>query len=253
MNDIDAAAFAAETAPVSGHGAVKEWLETAKTLLLVLAVFLGFRIAVFQPFSIPSASMEPNLIEGDYIVVSKFAYGLSRASIPFSPPLFHGRLFGRTAHRGDIVVFKLPRDGRTDYVKRIIGLPGDRIQMRRGVVYLNGRPVPRALMGVTSERTPFGFSREVGQFLEQLPGGGPYLTDDYGPNGEVDNTGVYVVPAGSYFVMGDNRDNSEDSRYPEAVGVGYVPAENLEGKAEMVLFSLGSRGLRWDRLFKSLH
>jgi signal peptidase I len=253
MNDTDAATLAAETAPAAKRRPPEDWLETAKTLVLVLALFLGVRIALFQPFTIPSASMEPNLTEGDYIVVSKSAYGVSRYSIPFSPPLFHGRLFGREAQRGDIVVFKLPRDGRTDYIKRIVGLPGDTVQVRHGVVWLNGKPLQRQAMAPGREATDLGFSREVQRFLETLPSGKAYVTNAYGSNGDVDNTRVYVVPAGRYFVMGDNRDNSEDSRFPEEIGVGYVPEENLEGKAEFILFSMKGFGLRPDRFFKALH
>ena len=253
MNDTDAATLAADAAPVDKPRPRSDWPESVKTIAIVVAVFLVFRIAVFQPFTIPSASMEPNLIQGDYIVVSKFTYGLSRHSIPFSPPLFKGRLFDRQAQRGDIVVFKLPRDGHTDYIKRIIGLPGDRIQMKGGVVFLNGQPLPRQQMASGVEATPFGFSHQVQRFLETLPGGRSYVTNDYGPDGEVDNTDVYVVPAKNYFVMGDNRDNSLDSRYPEAIGVGYVPEENLEGKAEMILVSLKGLVPRADRFFKALH
>ncbi len=255
MNDTDAATLAAETAPATQPGRRTEWLETAKTLAVVLGVFLVVRVGLFQPFTIPSASMEPNLTTGDYIVVSKFPYGVSRysLSLPWTPPLFHGRLFGHEAQRGDIVVFKLPRDGHTDYIKRIIGLPGDRIQMKSGGVWLNGAPLPRQQMASGQEATAFGFTRQVERFLETQPSGRSYVTNAYGSDGDVDNTGVYVVPSGHYFVMGDNRDNSEDSRFPEEVGVGYVPAENLEGKAEFILFSVKGWGFRPDRFFKLLH
>jgi signal peptidase I len=257
MNDTDAAILAAETAPAVPSATTNEgasdWLEALKTVALVALILLGFSTCLFQPFTIPSASMEPNVVTGDYIVVSKYAYGLSRYSIPFSPPLFSGRILGRQAQRGDIVVFKLPRDGRTDYIKRIVGLPGDRIQMKGGAVWLNGAPLARQEIAPGLERTDLGFSRLVERFLETLPSGRSYVTNNYGPDGDVDNTGVYVVPAGHYFVMGDNRDNSEDSRYPEQVGVGYVPAENLEGRAEFVLFSLDGAALRPDRFFKALH
>ncbi len=169
--------------------------------------------------------------------MSKFSYGYSRHSIPFSPPLFSGRIFDQTPHRGDIVVFKLPRDGHTDYIKRLIGLPGDRIQMKGGVVWLNGKPLPRQEVAPGVEETPLGFSRPVQRFRETMPEGKSYVTNDYGPDGDVDNTDVYVVPPKSYFMMGDNRDNSQDSRYPEAIGVGYVPEENLVGRADIILLS----------------
>jgi signal peptidase I len=195
--------------------------------------------------------MEPTLFEGDYIIVSKFAYGWSKHSIPFSPPVLSGRLFERQPHRGDVVVFKTPHDNRTDFIKRLIGLPGDRIQVTRGVLYLNGKAVQRVAAG-TGEATCPGYSLEpnagVAQFRETLPSGKSYKTDDCIPDaGTVDNTGVYVVPPGNYFMMGDNRDNSMDSRFSlEDNGVGFVPAENLVGKADFILFS-------WNRgasLFK---
>jgi signal peptidase I len=225
---------ASESAPASARN---EAVEIAKTIGYALLIALVVRIFLFQPFTIPSASMEPNLFAGDYIIVSKFSYGYSRHSIPFSPPLFHGRIFGQTPNRGDIVVFKLPRDDKTDYIKRVIGLPGDRIQMKGGVVWLNGKPVPRQELAPGSTMTPLGFSQEVQRFQETLPSGRSYVTNDMTPDGDVDNTGVFVVPPKHYFMMGDNRDNSQDSRYPESIGVGYVPEENLVGRADIILLS----------------
>jgi len=218
--------------------AAGEAVEVVKTVVYALLIALVLRVLLFQPFTIPSASMEPNLYQGDYIIVSKYSYGYSRHSIPFSPPLFQGRILERSPQRGDIVVFKLPRDGRTDYVKRIIGLPGDRIQMRQGLLYINDRQVPRAPAGVVAEDTGYGFIRDVARFRETLPGGKSILTNDFGSDGELDNTDVFIVPEGRYFMMGDNRDNSSDSRVPpEQGGVGFVPAENLVGKAQIILLS----------------
>ncbi len=214
-----------------------ELVEIVKTVVYALLIALLIRVFLFQPFTIPSASMEPTLFQGDYIIVSKFRYGFSRHSLPFSPELFTGRVMAREPERGDVIVFKLPRDNHTDYIKRLIGLPGDRIQVRGGVVYINGKGVPRDEMTPATEKTPFGFGRPVQRYRETLPNGRSYVTYSYGSDGEVDNTGTYVVPAGHYFLMGDNRDNSQDSRFPEAIGVGYVPFENLEGKAEMILLS----------------
>jgi signal peptidase I len=224
-------------APAKKAGALAEVVELIKTVVGVLAVALFLRIFVFQPFTIPSASMEPNLYQGDYIIVTKYAYGWSRHSIPFSPPLFEGRLLGRAPARGDIVVFKLPRDGRTDYIKRVIGLPGDRVEVKAGVVYLNGDRVPRARTATVKEDSGFGFARDVSRYTETLPEGRPIHVNDYGMDGALDDAGPFVVPEGQFFVMGDNRDNSLDSRLPAAEGVGFVPAENLVGKAEFVLLA----------------
>ena len=219
-------------------GAVGEVVEIVKTVFYALLIALVLRVLFFQPFTIPSASMEPNLYQGDYIIVSKYSYGYSHHSIPFSPPLFRGRVFEKKPERGDVVVFKLPRDGHTDYVKRVVGLPGDRIQMKGGLVYLNGQPIRRTFAGTTKEDTGYGFVRDVASYRETLPGGRSFLSNDFGADGELDNTDVFVVPEGHYFMMGDNRDNSSDSRVPpEAGGVGYVPAENLVGKAQIILLS----------------
>jgi signal peptidase I len=217
--------------------AVKEIVEIVKTVVYALLIALFLRVLFFQPFTIPSASMEPNLYEGDYIIVSKFTYGYSRHSIPFSPPLFSGRILERAPHRGDICVFKLPSDGHTDYVKRLIGLPGDRIQMKEGLLYVNDKLVAREPLSPVKTETPYG-ERDVARYQEQMASGRTFVTQDFGPDGEWDNTDVYTVPEGMYFMMGDNRDNSSDSRVPPAAGgVGFVPAENLVGKAQIILLS----------------
>ena len=219
-------------------GAMAELVEITQTVVYALLIALFLRVIFFQPYTIPSASMEPNLYEGDYIIVSKYTYGYSRFSMPLSPPLFTGRILEKQAHRGDIVVFKLPHDHHFDYIKRVIGLPGDRIQMKNGLLYLNDVQVPRQKVDTIKEDTGFGYVREVTRYRETLPGGKTYLTDDFSTDGDLDNTDVYVVPEHHYFMMGDNRDNSLDSRVsPEAGGVGYVPAENFEGKAQIILLS----------------
>jgi signal peptidase I len=219
-------------------GALNEIVEIIKTVVYALLIALFLRVLFFQPFTIPSASMEPNLYEGDYIIVSKYSYGYSRHSVPFSPPILQGRLLDRPAHRGDVVVFKLPRDGHTDYVKRVIGLPGDRIQMKAGLLYINGAQVKREALGSVREDSGYGFVRDVQRYRETLPGGKTFVTNDFGTDGDLDNTDVFVVPERHYFMMGDNRDNSSDSRVlPEAGGVGYVPEENLVGKAQIILLS----------------
>ncbi|TAJ70389.1 MAG: signal peptidase I [Phenylobacterium sp.] len=219
-------------------GAVNELVEIFKTVFYALLIALVLRVIFFQPFTIPSASMEPNLYEGDYIIVSKFSYGYSHHSIPFSPPLFKGRILEKQAQRGDIVVFKLPSDNRTDYVKRVIGLPGDRIQMKNGLLWVNDKLVPRQALSPVREDVGGGYVRDVARFEETLPTGRRFATQDFGTDGELDNTDVFVVPEGHYFMMGDNRDNSSDSRVNPAIGgVGYVPAENLVGKAQIILLS----------------
>lgn len=240
-------------------GAVNETIEIVKTVVYALLIALVLRVFLFQPFTIPSASMEPNLFQGDYIIVSKYSYGYSRHSIPFSPPLFSGRILFHAPQRGDIVVFKLPRDGHTDYIKRLIGLPGDRIQVRRGLVYINGAPITRTPAPPGVEDMGYGDLRPVARYWETLPNGRHYLTNSYGNDGPADNTGVYVVPPHCYFMMGDNRDNSADSRfepdippdftgatcpwdssldqYVQGDGVGFVPEENLEGRARLILLS----------------
>ena len=232
MNDTTQA-----SAPPEKTGAMAEIVEIVKTVVYALGIALFLRVLFFQPYTIPSASMEPNLYEGDYIIVSKWTYGYSKYSIPFAPPVMSGRVVEHKAHRGDIVVFALPHDPHIDYIKRIIGLPGDRIQMKKGLLYLNGAQVPRVSKGAFREDTGFGFT-QVTRYQETLPGGKTYMTNDFGPDGDLDNTTEFLVPEGHYFMMGDNRDNSSDSRVsPEAGGVGFVPAENLEGKAQIILLS----------------
>lgn len=242
--------------------AANETGEIVKTIVFALLIAMVLRIFLFQPFTIPSASMEPNLYEGDYIVVSKWSYGFSKHSIPFSPPLFDGRIMGSAPKRGDIVVFKLPRDNKTDFIKRVIGLPGDRIQMIANKLYINDKPVQDVVVSRTEIDDIFG-PRPVTEVRETLPEGKSFMTQDFGPGNDLDDTPVYEVPAGHYFMMGDNRDNSIDSRVEQSSGVGMVPAENLVGKAQIILFSWkpGSSfvkpwtwlNVRLDRFFNVLH
>jgi signal peptidase I len=215
---------------------IQEAKSLAKTVIPVVLIALILRTFLFQPFTIPSDSMEPALRDGDYMVAAKYSYGWSRFSLPLHPPLFSGRIAGQEPRRGDIIVFKLPREkGRVDYVKRLIGLPGDRVQLTHGVVWLNGRPLPQKPLGWTQD--PNAPSRQVMRLAETLPDGRTYSVFREAYDREGDNTGVYIVPKDHYFFMGDNRDNSLDSRWPDAVGVGFVPAENLVGKAPSVLLS----------------
>ncbi|PKQ07351.1 MAG: signal peptidase I [Alphaproteobacteria bacterium HGW-Alphaproteobacteria-11] len=233
--------------------------ENVRTIGYALLIALFIRAFLFQPFFIPSSSMESTLLIGDYLFVSKYSYGYSRHSLPFSPGLFDGRIMGATPQRGDIAVFKVPTDNRTDFIKRVIGLPGDTVQMKDGVLHINDVAVPRQRVDDFIERSPSGNVRRIPQYLETLPNGISYITLDMTPNSVWDNTGLYIVPQGHYFMMGDNRDNSSDSRVPDAVG--YVPFENLVGRAEIIFFSAdGSASfwqfwkwpsaIRWERIGK---
>jgi signal peptidase I len=218
----------------AGGGWVEEGVEILKTIAYALVIVLVVRVLLIQPFTIPSGSMIPNLQIGDYIVVSKFSYGFSRYSIPLSLPLFKGRILGRDPKPGDIVVFKFPNDPKVDYVKRMIGLPGDRIQVLDGKLFLNDKPVSTKIL----PRTPDDLADSLTRAIETLPNGKSYITQDLGPYSSTDNTTIFLVPQHMYFMMGDNRDNSSDSRVdPNVGGVGFVPAENLVGKAQIILGS----------------
>jgi signal peptidase I len=267
-------------------GAVGETVEIVKTVVYALLIALFIRVLLFQPYTIPSASMEPNLYQGDYIIVSKWSYGYSRHSIIFSPPIFKGRIFFHPPRRGDIIVFKLPRDGHTDYIKRLIGLPGDKIQMRAGALNVNGVTVPQRQVA-TATAHDRGFPEQVAWMSETNPDGRNYLIQDHGRNEAADNTGVYVVPPHCYFMMGDNRDNSADSRFDPGLasedpklggcgwdsrldaalnydtGVGFVPEDNLVGKAQIIILSWNENAsifkpwtwvtdIRPDRFFRLL-
>jgi signal peptidase I len=239
----------------------ESWAELAKTVIYAGLIAIGIRTFLFQPFNIPSASMEATLLVGDYLFVDKFSYGYSRYTFPFGGWPFldnmHGRFMARVPDRGDVIVFKYPQDNKTDFIKRLIGLPGDKIQMIAGRLYLNDKIVPRTRVEDYVE-TVDGEEHHVPQYRETLPTGKTYLTLDRDPNGALDNTEAFRVPAGHYFMMGDNRDNSDDSR----AEVGYVPAENLEGKAVIRFFSTTAHfwevwkwptAIRYSRLFTLVH
>ncbi|MGH7034200.1 MAG: signal peptidase I [Stellaceae bacterium] len=236
--------------------------ETVKTIVYAILIAIFIRTFFYEPFSIPSASMVPTLLVGDYLFVSKFSYGYSRYSLPLGLPLFSGRVFFRPPHRGDVAVFKLPRDPSIDFIKRIVGLPGDRIQMKDGILTINGEPVKREKIG------PY-FYDENGRtstyihYIETLPNGYQHGTIEIGDDQPLDNTAVFTVPPNTYFMMGDNRDNSADSRDPDS-GVGYVPAANIVGRAEFIFFSTNGYAHWWEvwkwpftvrytRLFSGIH
>jgi signal peptidase I len=223
----------AEAPPVASS--LREAREVGVTLAAALILALAIRILLFQPFTIPSSSMEPGLVTGDYIVVSKYAYGWSRASLPFNPPLPDGRVLGRQPKRGDVVVFQRPHDPDQVWIKRVIGLPGDTVQVRSGQVFVNGQGVDQTLLGEVGDHD--APQRRVREVRETLSSGKTYVTYDGGPDQPGDDTPTYRVPAGQYFMMGDNRDNSLDSRWPAELGVGLLPVENIVGRAEIVAAS----------------
>jgi len=238
--------------------------ETIRTIVMAMVIALFIRTLAFEPFNIPSSSMVPSLLIGDYLFVSKFAYGYGSTGTFWNAAPFAGRIFGGTPERGDVVVFKLPRDNSTDYIKRLIGLPGDTVQMRQGILYINGVPVERDKLA-----EPVGVNagepdsrRDIADYLEHLPNGPTHFIRKEGDNMPLDNTEVFVVPPHHYFFMGDNRDNSRDSRDPSG-GVGYVPEENLVGKAGFLFFSLRDgthfwevwkwpTAVRWQRLLMKI-
>ena len=249
----------------SSTPAMSVFWENVRTILYALALAMVLRFTIAQPFRIPSGSMQPTLQVGDYIVVTKWSYGYGRYSFaPLDGLLPHGRMFAHAPDRGDVVVFRPPPEPDRDFIKRVIGLPGDRIQMIDGILHINGRPVRRELIGPTqacpdSEFGPGG--RPANIYRETLPNGVSYTTCEKGMT-ELDNTREYVVPADNYFMMGDDRDNSADSRVPSEVG--FVPFDNLVGPAQFVVASFDSTttllqpwtlfsGFRGDRFMKRVH
>jgi signal peptidase I len=238
----------------------ESWGDTLKVIIQALLIALVVRTFLFQPFNIPSGSMIPTLLIGDYLFVSKYAYGYSRYSLPcvpthfdgssplcFPASLFPGRILASPPSRGDVVVFKLPRDGQTDYIKRVIGLPGDTVQVKGGHLFINGEIVPREPIAKAHTEDFYGRETDVPTYRETLPGGVEHtIIEIQGDTGFNDNTQPFEVPEGHYFMMGDNRDNSTDSRIsPDQGGVGFVPFENLVGRAELIFFSVGKGEPAW--------
>ncbi|SFO82812.1 signal peptidase I [Tranquillimonas alkanivorans] len=249
-------------------------LETVKTIVYALLIAGVFRTLFFQPFWIPSGSMKDTLLVGDFLFVNKMAYGYSQYSCPFGICPFSGRILGSEPERGDVVVFRHPVTG-SDFIKRLIGLPGDEIQMRDGILYINGQEAPQVPAGTFVEEfekqgpvgslpqcenagVGLGGDCEKSRFVETLPNGVSHHVLNIRPS-RLDDTPVYTVPEGHYFFMGDNRDNSTDSRVSQnAMGVGFVPYENLIGRADRVMFSSAGRSMlyfwtwRPDRFFEEI-
>lgn len=256
---------------VKNENSVVEWVKTIAYALILAGLI---RTIFYQPFWIPSGSMKNTLLIGDFLFVNKMAYGYSKHSCPFSMCPFSGRIFAGEPERGDVVVFKHPVS-KADFIKRLIGLPGDRVQMKKGVLHINGEAVKLADAGVFEEvmekqgpvgNTPdcenkpvnFGEICKKTRMLETLPNGVEHFVLNIDQAGGGDNTKVFTVPEGQYFFMGDNRDNSSDSRFRRPNGVGFVPFENLVGRADRVVFSSAGRSIlafwtwRGDRFFKAI-
>jgi signal peptidase I len=225
-------------------GAENEWMELVKTAFWAVLLAMTIRATFYEPFNIPSGSMKPTLLVGDYLFVSKFSYGYSRYSFPMGLPLFEGRIWGDAPEQGDVIVFKLPTDNKTDYIKRVIGLPGDKIQVQSGRLYINGTVVKRELVGKKSITDIYGGTFETTEYIETLPNGVTHHIYEDSDHGPLDNTKIYTVPEGHFFAMGDNRDNSQDSRVENLVGP--VPYENLVGRAEILFFSTNGEAHLWE-------
>tara|TARA_B100001029_G_scaffold179030_1_gene187153 strand:- start:1710 stop:2444 length:735 start_codon:yes stop_codon:yes gene_type:complete len=240
----------------------KTIIDNSKTLFYALLIALLIRSILLQPFYIPSSSMEPNLLIGDRLFVTKYSYGYSKHSFPFSPPILSGRYLFSEPKRGDVVVFKTPADNRTDYIKRLIGLPGDEIQFINGDLYINKNQILKTYIKSTENLFCGNSKIDVKFFTEKLPNGKIYKTA-YRVNHSFKNSDKFLVPKNHYFLLGDNRDCSKDSRYLSEVG--YVHKDNLVGKAQFLFFSSDYRVgsiikfwnwnniIRFNRFFKKIN
>lgn len=220
-----------------------EFSEIIQTAFIAIILALIIRSFLFEPFNIPSGSMKPTLLEGDYLFVSKYSYGYSQYSVPFGSTLgIQGRAFATPPKRGDMVVFKLPSDPSTDYIKRLVGMPGETIQVIEGRLFIEGRRIEREFIEEVENENSFG--RPLKVYKETLPDGVEHLIYEQSDQGPLDNTVRFEIPAGHYFMMGDNRDNSQDSRVSSLVG--FVPEDNLVGRAEILFFSTNGTARIWE-------
>jgi signal peptidase I len=223
----------------------REWKAIVVLILLIPVLWSPpflFRFFLYQPFNIPSGSMTPTLVVGDYVFAAKYAYGYGRYSFPFAPSWIPGRFRAADPEHGDVVVFRSSKGTSADYVKRVVGLPGDRIQMRKGQLILNDRPVTRVPLKEVPAGSACGTDdgAKVKRWRETLPSGASYITYDCVDNGYLDNTDVFTVPPGHFFALGDNRDNSSDSRLMSVMG--FIPMDNLIGKVTRIIWSLDEDG-----------
>lgn len=230
-----------------------------KTFIIAIVCAVIFRSFFYEPFYIPSSSMKPNLLIGDYVFVSKYSYGYSRYSFPFGLNIFSGRVLGAEPKRGDVVVFRLPTNPRINYIKRIVGLPGDIVQVKDGILYLNDMRREKINDGEFYDHEN-GKDLVINRYIEKITDQKDIQILDQYQGSEADNTGIYRVPENHYFAIGDNRDNSRDSRFLNEVG--YIPSENLVGRAEIVFFSNKSpnwqfwkwpESIRFSRIFSRIY
>ncbi len=237
----------------------KNFFSNIKSVVIAIFIALLIRSFIFEPFNIPSGSMKPNLLVGDFIFVSKYSYGFSKHSLPFSIPLIPGKIFSKIPERGDVVVFKTPENNRTDYIKRVIGLPGDKIEIKNGIILINGSEILRKKLNDFIDTDNKSSNKRVRMYNEYFFNKEINILD-ITDNGIADNTQLFNVPENHFFVMGDNRDNSQDSRFINTVG--FIPYENLVGKAQFIFFSLENarflqiwkwpNSIRYERIFQKI-
>ena len=240
-------------------GKKNSFFSNFKSILIAIFIALLIRSFIFEPFNIPSGSMKPNLLVGDFIFVSKYSYGFSKHSLPFSIPIIPGKIFSNTPERGDVVVFKTPENNRTDYIKRVIGLPGDKIEIKNGIIFINGSEILRKKLNDFIDTDNNTNNKRVRMYNEYFFNKELNILD-ITDNGIADNTQLFNVPENHFFVMGDNRDNSQDSRFIRTVG--FIPYENLVGKAQFIFFSLENarflqiwkwpNSIRYERIFQKI-